>query len=202
MAEQRRTSRKPGRPAKGRTGPAGAVGSTGSAARRSAQREKLAARAKADAEQRKRTRLTSRAAVLVLVVAVLAVSYASSLRAYIQQRGHIDQLQSQIAGSRAAIANLQRETERWKDPAYVQQQARARFGYVARGDTPYVVVDGHGHPLDGTSRLSDPSTIQHPAAPTWYSTAWSSMKVAGNPPTRIPAPTSRTITAPKGGSGP
>jgi cell division protein FtsB len=197
MAEPRRT-RKPGRPARGRTGPAAAARSAEAVARRNAQREKVAAQARAAAEERHRTRLTGRAAILVLVLAVLAVSYASSLRAYLQQRSHIDQLQGQIATSQSNIAELQREQERWKDPAYVKQQAKARFGYVERGDTPYVVVDGDGKPLNGTSALSDPATVQHPPAPTWYSTAWESMKVAGNPPTRIPAPISGTITAPKG----
>ena len=43
------------------------------------------------------SRLTGRAAVLVLVLAVLTVSYASSLRAYLQQRSHIDDLKAQIA---------------------------------------------------------------------------------------------------------
>lgn len=197
MADSRRT-RKPGRPAKGRTGPAAAARSAEAQSRRDAQREKAAARAKAAAEERQRTRLTSRAAILVLVLAVLAVSYASSLRAYIQQRSHIDQLQSEITTSKGRITNLQVEEERWKDPAYLMQQAKLRFGYVERGDTPYVVVDGDGNPLNGTSQLSDPSTVQQPATPAWYSTAWESMRIAGHPPTRIPPPRSSTITAPEG----
>jgi hypothetical protein len=45
----------------------------------------------------KRSRFTGRAAVLVLVLAVLTVSYASSLRAYLQQRAHIGDLKAQIA---------------------------------------------------------------------------------------------------------
>jgi cell division protein FtsB len=195
MPDPRRTTRKPGRPAQGRTGPAAAARSAEAAARRDAQRGKLKAQAKAAAETRQRTRLTNRAAVLVLVLAVLAVSYASSLRAYLQQRGEIDQLQTQIASSNAQLTELQREQERWKDPAYVEQQAKLR-GYVMRGDIPYVVVD-HGKPLDGTSQLSDPSTVQHPDRPTWYSTAWESMKIAGDPPTKVPAPADE-ISAPKG----
>jgi cell division protein FtsB len=195
MADPRRTTRKPGRPSQGRTSPAAAARSAEAAARRDAQRGKLQARAKAAAEEKQRTRLTSRAAVLVLVLAVLAVSYASSLRAYLQQRSSIDDLQSQISTSKSRIAELQREQERWKDPAYVEQQAKLR-GYVMRGDIPYVVVD-NGQPLDGTSKLSDPSTVRHADQPTWYSTAWESMKIAGDPPTKVPAPADK-ITAPKG----
>ncbi|GAB3865811.1 septum formation initiator family protein [Nocardioides maradonensis] len=198
MADPRRTSRKPGRPAKGRTSPAAAARSAEAVARRDAQREKVAARAKAVAEEKHRTRLTGRAAILVLVLAALAVSYASSLRAYLAQRSQTDQTLSHINAVTGSITESQREIERWKDPAYVAQQAKSRFGYVARGETPYVVVDGNGRPLDGTSQLSDPATVGKASTPTWYSTAWASMKVAGDPPTTIPAPQDGTITAPKG----
>ena len=87
-------------------------------------------------------------AVLVLVLAVLAVSYASSLRAYLQQRSHIDALESQIQSTTAEIDELEREKDRWEDPAYVAQQARIRFGYVGPGETPFVVLDENGDPID------------------------------------------------------
>src|SRR6478735_3569407 len=66
-----------------------------------------------------RPRLTGRAAILVLVLAVLMVSYASSMRAYLEQRRHLAALGADISASRAQIADLQREKKRWNDPAYV-----------------------------------------------------------------------------------
>src|SRR6478735_3119525 len=60
-----------------------------------------------------RSRLTGRAAILVLVLAVLTVSYASSLRAYLDQRAHITDLKEQIALRQADIAELEREKRRW-----------------------------------------------------------------------------------------
>jgi len=54
------------------------------------------------ATRRRRPRLTGRAAILVLVVAVLTVSYASSMRAYLQQRAHIKDVKEQIATRQAA----------------------------------------------------------------------------------------------------
>src|SRR3954452_10438229 len=80
--------------------------------------------------ERPRSRLTGRAAVLVLVLAVLMVSYASSLRAYLQQRSHINDLKTSIAEREVAIDQLEQEKTRWDDPAYVEQQARERLGYV------------------------------------------------------------------------
>lgn len=192
MADQRRA--KPGRPVSGRSGPRYAERLK--AERKKAAREREAALERARVQHQQKSRLTSRAAVVVLVLAVLAVSYASSLRAYLQQRGSIDQLQAQIAEREAKIHDLRREQERWEDPAYVAQQARARFGYVAKGETPFVVVDAQGNPLDTTVSLGDPTKVADPDERTWYEDAWDSMKIAGNPPTKVRAPKNQ-IKAPK-----
>ena len=186
MADERRTSRKPGRPAAGRSGPRYAERLK--AQRKQAARDREAALAKARAEHEQKSRLTSRAAILVLVLAVLAVSFASSLRAYLDQRSNIDAAEHEIAQRKADIADLKREKERWEDPSYVRQQARERFGYVARGETPFVVVDKDGDPVDGDAKLDDPSSVAGPEDPAWYEDTWESMKLAGNPPTKVPAP--------------
>ena len=107
----------------------------------------------------RRPRFTGRAAVLVLVLAVLAVSYASSMRAYLQQRAHIPELKTQIAEREANIDDLEREKRRWRDPAYVQAQARERFGYLMPGETLYVVLDENGEPLESRTSLTDPATV-------------------------------------------
>ena len=39
------------------------------------------------------------------------------------------------------MAQLQKLKARWNDPAYVEEQARARLQYARPGDTVYVVVD-------------------------------------------------------------
>ena len=51
-------------------------------------------RARTTASAAPRPRFTNRMAILVLVVAVLVVSYASSMRAYLQQRSHIEDLKT------------------------------------------------------------------------------------------------------------
>lgn len=186
MADDRRTSRKPGRPVSGRSGPRYAERLK--AERKKTAREREAALVRARAEHQHKARLTSRAAILVLVLAVLAVSYASSLRAYLQQRGNITALQAQIAEREAKIDDLKDEKRRWEDPAYVAQQARARFGYVAQGETPFVVVDEFGNPLDTAAELGDPAEVADPDERTWYEDAWDSMKIAGDPPTKVRAP--------------
>lgn len=194
MADERRSrSRTPGRPATGRSGPRYAERLK--AERKKAARDREAALVRARAEHQRKSRLTGRAAILVLVLAVLAVSYASSLRAYLQQREQIDALQAQIDQREANIKDLRREKARWNDPAYVGQQARVRFGYVERGETPFVTVED-GKPLDASGELADPSKVADPDQRAWYADAWDSMKIAGNPPTKVPAPKDE-IEAPK-----
>lgn len=128
-----------------------------------------------------RPRLTGRAAVLVLVVAALMVSYASSLRAYLEQRHHVSQLRASIAESEREIAELQREKDRWEDPAYVISQARARFAFGFPGEIGYQVLDVHGQPLDHDSTLSAPRATDD-GRPEWWEATVSSIEAAGNPP--------------------
>ncbi len=120
--------------------------------------------------------------MLVLVLAVLTVSYASSLRAYLQQRSHIGDLKVQIAEREASIDDLEREKKRWDDPAYVKAQARSRFGYLMPGESGFEVIGADGKPLEAQASLNDPSDVIKTVPKAWWSAAWESMELAGNPP--------------------
>ena len=120
-------------------------------------------------------------AILVVVVAVLVISYASSMRAYLQQRSHISDLKAQIALRQADISDLEREKRRWEDPAFVRQQAR-ELNFVMPGETAYVVLDEDGEPLERETSLTDPSTVARQTPTAWWSTAWQSVELAGHPP--------------------
>jgi hypothetical protein len=120
--------------------------------------------------------------VLVLVVAVLTVSFASSLKAYLQQRSQMVELKAQIAQSESDISSLEREKERWRDPAYVQSQARARFGYLMPGETSYVVLGADGKPLDSQTSLVPKQDVIVKQPTAWWDDAWQSVLLAGNPP--------------------
>ena len=120
--------------------------------------------------------------MLVLVLAVLTVSYASSLRAYLQQRSHIGDLKAQIAEREASINDLEREKKRWDDPAYVKAQARARFGYLMPGEAGFEVIGPDGKPLEAQASLNDPDDVIKTVPTAWWTSAWESMELAGNPP--------------------
>jgi hypothetical protein len=131
------------------------------------------------------------------VLAVLTISYASSMRAYLQQRAQIEDLKGQIATTSASIADLEKEKRRWQDPAYLEQQARLRFNFVFPGETPYQVIDEDGRPLDSQETLSDPSTIVKTVPPAWWDDVWGSVELAGNPPAPK-APPATSLTVPPG----
>ncbi|NYD43053.1 FtsB family cell division protein [Nocardioides panaciterrulae] len=182
MADNRRTPRRgaaaKGSSPRGRSGP----GRTSSAAR---PRPAVPSGAAGDGPEGSRggrgPRFTSRAVILLVVVAVLAVSYASSMRAYLQQRSHITDLKAQIAQRQADIDQLEREKRRWHDPAFVQAQARQRFGYLMPGEKSYVVLGEDGQPLQSES-LTDPATVAQRAPTAWWTAEWRSVELAGNPP--------------------
>jgi cell division protein FtsB len=198
VPDNRRTPARGARP-RGRTGPGRTpTGSGGARAGRPAAPEAVDP---ATVDARRRTpRLTGRAGILVLVLAVLTVSYASSLRAYLQQRSDIAELKTQIDEREATISSLEREKRRWQDPAYVQAQAHARFGYLMPGQTSYVVLDENGKPLESESTLTDPATIAPKEPTAWWSEAWRSVELAGHPPAPQPPPATR-IDGSKDGSG-
>jgi len=58
---------------------------------------------------------------------------------------------------------------------------RERFGFVFPGETPYVVVDENGNPLDESGALRDPAPPDPQVPTAWWSTAWQSVELAGKP---------------------
>lgn len=161
---------------------------------RTAQARPTAARSR---PAKARPRFTGRAAILVLVLAVLAVSYASSLRAYLVQRSHIQGLQQDNQDDQRTIDAQEREVALWQDSTYLETQARERLGMVMPGETPYVVLKG-GQPLEAEGTLSDPDSGEPTAPVAWWNDTWDSVLVAGNPPKRTdPLPATR-IDDPEG----
>jgi len=135
--------------------------------------------------------------ILLLVVGALVISFGSSLRAYLKQSEQIHQLQAQIAASEASIAASKTQQKRWRDPSYIEQQARLRFGWVMPGQTPYVVLGTDGQPLNSKAELNaePPATSTVPVP--WWSKEAAALRAADTPPPTVktPSPVTR-ITAP------
>jgi cell division protein FtsB len=124
----------------------------------------------------RRTSLTGRAAILALVVCMLAISLAYPLREYLSQRGEIGDYRAQVLAQQQRVTALQKANARWKDPAYVKEQARERLHFVMPGETSYIVLGPHDS--------SDPNARQDPQLQTddrrpWFTDLWHSVEVAG-----------------------
>lgn len=81
-------------------------------------------------------------AVIMLGLVVLGVFVlVPTIGTYVGQRQQIAALEHAVQATKAQVADLQRQRERWKDPAYITTQARARLYYVQPGEVVYLVDD-------------------------------------------------------------
>ena len=163
-----------------------AAASPESAEVRAGQQDKTAVRARA-------LPITRRAAALFVVLIVLGVSYASSLRVYMNQQRDLAEARIQIAQRTSAIDSLNDQLDRWKDPGYVRIQARERLAWVIPGETGYVVLGEDGKPIDGSSTIGKQREDQElPDADAWWVRMWGAVQAADHPAAKpadeIPAP--------------
>lgn len=97
--------------------------------------------------------ITRRALILFGVLAVLAVSYAGTVRVWMTQSQELALAHTQIEQRTARAAELDSELGRWNDEAYVRAQARARLGWVQPGEVGYRVIGADGAVLSGTDAI-------------------------------------------------
>jgi cell division protein FtsB len=127
-----------------------------------------------------------RAAILLGIVVMLAVTLVPTLRSLIQQRNDTSALQDTVQQQRETVQQLEREAALWKEPAYIELQARERLKFVRVGDRSYTVIDAN--------RASAEAAAQRPvvAAPManesspWYGKLWQSIQIADRPTAGLP----------------
>ena len=130
--------------------------------------------------------------LLLLVVAALVV-LAPSLKTLVEQRQQIAALQTELDQANGAVKDLKGQLDRWKDPAYIEAQARNRLYYVFPGDISYLVIGESSGPAtkDGQP-ISD--KIQTTKV-DWMRSLLSSVYGAGlteQTPTQLQGPTQTT----------
>ncbi len=77
---------------------------------------------------------------LVLIVAGVVI-LSPTLRVLAEQQQEIASLEAAFAESEQQVVALEEQRERWKDPAFVETQARERLLFVYPGDITYLVID-------------------------------------------------------------
>jgi cell division protein FtsB len=92
-------------------------------------------------------RLTARAAVLAVVSLLLLTLAVAPLRALVDQRNDLADLQRQAQDLTERNAKLEARIDRFTDPAYLEGLARACLGMVRPGETAFVMVPTRGAPV-------------------------------------------------------
>lgn len=133
-------------------------------------------------------RRNKRILILLSVLAFLVAVSGSTVAGYVNQRSEIAALREQVQQQQRRVAQLHADMLRWKDPAYVEQQARERLKFVRVGERSYTVIDAQ--PPRTVAEVSVDM-----AAPTsqlpWYAAVWESARVADAgvaAPASAPAP--------------
>ncbi|MDL9980723.1 FtsB family cell division protein [Microbacterium sp. ASV49] len=84
-------------------------------------------------------RVSGFAAIMLGLVVLGVFVLVPTIGTYAQQQQELASLRSSVAVTKEQVAALERERERWKDPAYITTQARARLYYVKPGEVVYLV---------------------------------------------------------------
>ena len=122
--------------------------------------------------------LNARAVALAVVFFMLALLLAAPAQRYFAQRAQISALQHELSANEQRVQQARTELERWRDPAYIKAQARARLHFVMPGETQYIVIDD-GKTKATSSKFSQIGTSL-PAQAAWYQRLISSVQLVAN----------------------
>ena len=116
--------------------------------------------------------LTVRALVLTLALGMFVATVAMPIRNWFGQRAEIATLQAEVEATKARVADLLVERERWNDPAFIAAESRRRLHFVFPGEIGYVALGADGRPAEET--LMESAQIPLP----WYATIGDSLRAA------------------------
>jgi hypothetical protein len=115
---------------------------------------------------------------MIIAGVFVMLTLAVPLRALIQERREIKDLEQQVVSQQATIDELNNRALRLADPAYLQALARERLNYVFPGEIGFVVLDEE----TTTAITGVPGALVPNDDSAWYTKLWSSTKLADNPP--------------------
>lgn len=110
----------------------------------------------------------ARLAILAVLVIFLALSLATPLRAYFEQRGELEQLKIDIAHQEEKKAELQKMIGLYNNDDFIREQARLRLGMINKGETAWRIMD------PGIAGSVDPDSLKvtEQEQVPWYSQLW------------------------------
>jgi cell division protein FtsB len=100
-------------------------------------------------------RLSGFTVVMLGIIVLAVIVLAPGLRTLVEQQQQIAALRESVRQEQLAVNALKTDIDRWKDPAYVEAEARNRLLYVFPGDITYLVIDDHESPTTTDAPISD-----------------------------------------------
>lgn len=128
-----------------------------------------------------------RGTIILGIIVMLAVTLVPTVRSLIQQRSETAALEARVAEQKQTVEQLQREAELWKDPAYIEVQARKRLKFVRVGDRAYTVVGAEKDAAPEEDRPVVAAPMANDSSP-WYGKLWQSIQIADRPTAGLPVP--------------
>jgi len=100
-------------------------------------------------------RLSGFMVIMLGLVVLAAFVLVPTLGTYIDQQQRIAALEHSVEVTKEEVAALEREQQRWSDPAYITTQARERLYYVRPGEVVYLIDND----LDATELPQDEQKV-------------------------------------------
>lgn len=117
-----------------------------------------------------------RIGLLAVIAIVLLVTVSFPLRNHYQFLSDQKAVAQERAALEKTIAELEAEERQLADPAYIEQQARIRFGAVKPGETPYRVSQ-----VDPVEKAAAEQAAAELAAQPWQTRVWDSIAEPRDP---------------------
>ncbi|MDV8002816.1 septum formation initiator family protein [Rhodococcus sp. IEGM 1408] len=117
-----------------------------------------------------------RIGLLAVIAIILLVTVSFPLRNHYQYLSDEKAVAQERSALQRTIAELEAEQDQLSDPAYIEQQARIRFGAVKPGETPYRVST-----VDPVEQAVAERRAAEIAALPWQTRVWNSIAVPADP---------------------
>lgn len=85
------------------------------------------------------TRFSWFAFVMIGLVVLGVLVIAPTVRTFVVQQQQLAQLRQQVGAQQSQVDDLLQQAQDWRDPAYIEAQARDRLAYVLPGETAYLI---------------------------------------------------------------
>lgn len=120
----------------------------------------------------------ARSIVVIVVAVVLAISLATPLRTYYQQRSEKEALQAENAQLVKEIKRKEEQLEVQNDPKMIEEQARQRLLLIPRGETGFrVILPGKKQNKNVQQNVDDVPSLSLNGGGPWYRDLWRSISV-------------------------